>query len=652
MAETVKEEDLRKIWSWNATVPESVEACVHDLITERMLLEAPAVCAWDGELTYGELDTLSSRLAYHLVGLGVGPEVIVPLCFEKSMWMPVAMLGVMKAGGAGCAIDITQPRARLEAIMHQAQPHIVLSSAANTTLARSLLDDIPILAIEKDGLCQLPPTPPTMPSVPRTSVGPTNTLYLVFTSGSTGTPKGVVITHSNFSSALFYQTQQLGFKRSSRVLDMASYAFDAAWYNALHTLYAGGCLCIPSENERRNDLTGAIRRLKPTFINLTPKLCEFLDATSLQGLDMIELAGEQADARQVSRMREVTSVRFAYGPAECSILSTVSGNDASCSNVGRGLGIRTWVVNADDPRILVPMGSVGELWIEGPLVGQGYLNDGIKTAEAFVENPPWLLQGGPGIPGRSGRLYRTGDLVRYNADDGSLVFAGRKDAQVKIRGQRVELGEVEQQILKNLPNAVDTQVVADVIKPKESDSATLVVFVKNTEGIKAAIVPLEERLTAALPTYMIPSAYIALKEIPMSQTGKTDRKKLRELGATYTLEHIAQINLARGEWRQPETATEKQLQKLWATVLGIDAGIIGVADSFLRIGGDSIKAMRLVAAAREVRRHNHKRSYIRITNSLSHSPGWSVFNSCRCVEASEVMRPSGCCRRIAVVSWN
>ncbi|KAI0839487.1 nonribosomal peptide synthase [Hypoxylon sp. FL0890] len=599
LAEAAMEEDLGKVWRWNATVPEAIDACVHDLIKGRIIPEAAAVCAWDGELTYAELDILSARLADHLVVLGVGPEVIVPLCFEKSMWMPVAMLAVMKAGGAGCAIDITQPRTRLQAIMQQVRPRIVLSSAANRVLAKGLLEDVPVLDIDKNRLDQLLSTPPTTPRIPSTPVKSTNTLFIVFTSGSTGTPKGVVISHSNFSSALIHQTQELGFKRTSRTLDMASYAFDAAWYNALHTFYAGGCLCIPSENERRNDLTGCLRRLKPNFINLTPKLCEFLDATALQSLDMIELAGEQADARQVIRMRDATRVRFAYGPAECSVLSTVSKEDASCSNIGYGLGVRTWVVNADEPSMLVPVGSVGELWIEGPLVGQGYLHDETRTAAVFVKDPPWLLEGAPGIPGRCGRLYRTGDLVRYNDDDGSLLFVGRKDAQVKIRGQRVELGEVEQHIIRNLPDTIDTQVIADVIKPNGSDSPILVVFFKKTEGIETALSSLEEKLSVSLPTYMIPSAYVAVDEIPMSQTGKTDRKKLRELGATFTLEHLAKVNLARGEWQRPQTATEKQLQRLWAAVLGINADIIGAANSFLRVGGDSIKAMRLVAAARE-----------------------------------------------------
>ncbi|RYP44173.1 hypothetical protein DL768_009343 [Monosporascus sp. mg162] len=589
-------EDLRKIWGWNAVVPETIHACVHQLIAEKMIHEAQAVCAWDGELTYGELDALSSTLADFLIGFGAGPEVIIPLCFEKSMWMPVAMMAVMKAGGASCALDVTQPEARLGTIMEQIKPTIILSSATSADLAHRMSDNAAVVTVDKASLDELSVV---LPSPPHTPVEPTNSLYLVFTSGSTGTPKGVVITHGNFSSALIHQTAHLGFKRSSRVLDFASYAFDAAWYNTIHTLYAGGCLCIPSENSRRNDLAGSIRQLRPNFANLTPKLCEFLDAASLEILDTIELAGEAPDKVQVDRLRQTTTVRFAYGPAECSILSTVTDGAAPCSNIGHALGVRAWIVNSEDDSLLAPVGSIGELWIEGPLVGQGYLRDESRTAHAFVDNPPWLLKGGPGYPGRSGRVYRTGDLARYDSNDSSLIFAGRKDAQVKIRGQRVELGEVEHQILKNLPEALHAQVIADVIRPKESDRAILVAFLVTTNEVQAAIEPVQEALGQSLPTYMVPSFFIPVDEIPMTQTGKRDRRKLRELGATLTLGQLSDLTLARSQWRQPETAAEKQLQSLWASVLKVESKSVGADDNFLRIGGDSIGAMRLVVAARE-----------------------------------------------------
>lgn len=599
-ADIVSDHDLHQIWSWNANISPAVDACVHDLIREKAQPDARAICSWDGELTYRELDSHSSRLADKLMRLDIRPESIVPLYFEKSMWMPVAMLAVMKAGGASCGIDITQPEARLQAIIEQVQPRIVLCSASQLELVEKLSKkDTAILVVDKDHLERLPCLATNSTFVPSESVRPNNMLYLVFTSGSTGKPKGVVITHSNFSSALVYQTSQLGFRRTSRVLDFASYAFDATWYNTLHTFYAGGCLCIPSENDRRNDLTGCISRLRPNFANLTPKLCEFLDTASLQALEMIELAGEAPDERQVSRMRKMTKVRFAYGPAECSILSTVADEHATSSKIGQGLGVRTWVVDADNADVLAPIGSVGELWIEGPLVGRGYLNNPEKTAATFVDNPAWLLQGAAGFEGRPGRLYRTGDLVRYAAD-GSLHFVGRKDGQVKIRGQRVELGEIEHHIRQSLPESMPYSVVAEVIKPLKSDNAMLVAFIETADSMEGIVATLEEKLAEVLPSYMVPTAYIAVENIPISQTGKTDRQQLRRLGATFTLERLAALNLARRRGRPPETAMERQLQSLWSSVLKINSTTINAEDSFLKIGGDSIGIMRLVAVARQV----------------------------------------------------
>ncbi|KAK9778105.1 putative Carrier domain-containing protein [Seiridium cardinale] len=591
------EGDLHTIWQWNSMLPQTVNACVHQLICQRISYDDQAVCAWDGDLTYRELDDLSSRLAASLIGLGAGPEVIIPLCFEKSMWMPVAMMAVMKAGGASCALDVTQPEGRLRSIVKQIKPTIIISSKSSKGIADCLSGKAFVVTVDKESLER---SPAALPAASQTIVTPENSLYVVFTSGSTGAPKGVVITHSNFSSALVHQNERLGFKRSTRTLDFASYAFDAAWYNTLHTLYAGACLCIPSEESRHNDLNGAIHQLRPNFANLTPKLCAFLDTESLGLLGLIELAGETADAMQVNRLRETTAVRFAYGPAECSILSTVSNETASCSNIGHGLGVRTWIVDSENDSLLAPLGSVGELWIEGPLVGQGYLRDDLKTTEAFIENPQWLAQGGPGYEGRSGRVYRTGDLVRYDSsNDGSLVFFGRKDAQVKIRGQRVELGEVEHQILESLPKGCCTQVVADVIKPKDSENYILVAFLASIETTQAATESMHEKLAHSVPSYMIPTFFVPVDEIPVAQTGKTDRRKMRELGTSLTLRQLSDMSMTRSDWRQPETVLEKELQALWAAALKVDIDSIGADDNFLRIGGDSIGAMRLVVAARK-----------------------------------------------------
>jgi amino acid adenylation domain-containing protein len=615
--ETVSQQDLRDIWSWNATVPETVEGCVHDVIAERARERpgAPAVCAWNGELTYGELDELSTSLAYRLLGLGVQPGAIVPLCFEKSMWTPVAMLAVMKAGAASVAMDVTQPEERLRSIVNQSGSQLILSSAASEDLADRLTDDRGIVAVADSKRLE---RAASVREIVLPPVRPSDKLYVVFTSGSTGTPKGAIISHANFTSAIKHQQKALGFSSSSRVYDFASYAFDVAWSNALHTLAAGGCICVPSEGQRRGNIPGSMRDMQVNFAELTPTVARIVQQSEID-LQILILSGESASARDVQCWGESTVAHNGYGPAECTITSTicpVSQDAEGEPSVGRGVGLNTWVVDATDHSRLVPVGCAGELLLEGPLVGQGYLNEPAKTAAAFIEDPSWLIRGGPGLPGRCGRVYKTGDLVRYNSD-GTLQFVGRKDTQVKIRGQRVELGEVEQHVQAAMTGAAGAAnavkavvVVAEVFKPQGSENAMLVVFVGVREGpgetptstrsaVARMTAGIEDKLAAALPVYMVPSAYILLLDIPTTATGKTDRRRLRGIGQAMTTEQLAAQNLSRGEHRPPSTVREWQLAGLWANVLRIEASSIGADDSFLRVGGDSIAAMRLVKAARE-----------------------------------------------------
>jgi aryl carrier-like protein len=308
----------------------------------------------------------------------------------------------------------------------------------------------------------------------------------------------------------------------------------------------------------------------------------------------------------------------AYGPSECGVLSTVcmeTMTGSEPSNIGSGVGCVTWIVDPADHERLVPIGAVGELLIEGPIVGRGYLGDPEKTAAAFVEDPPWLLRGGGGVDGRRGRLYKTGDLVRY-ASDGSLVFVGRKDTQVKVRGQRVELGEVEHHVRQALPEGSD--VVAEVVRPESGrHEPMLVAFVRPPasptaetdardvsestsldELVRKLVAGLDDLLESALPRYMVPSAYVPVDSIPTTATGKTDRKRLRETAAAMTAAELAGWRASIGPKRRPTTDVEQQLATLWAQVLGVDADTIGLDDSFFRLGGDSIAAMKLVAAVR------------------------------------------------------
>ncbi|EFY88504.1 nonribosomal peptide synthase, putative [Metarhizium acridum CQMa 102] len=609
--ETITPQELEQIWNWNHAVPIAAEQCVHKLFeqTAQAQPDASAVCAWDGEWTYRDLDEASSRIAHYLVILGVGLEQIVPLCFEKSRWTPVAMLAVMKAGGASVALDSTQPEERLRTIVQQTEPALMLSSSASQELASRLsrqhvvvVDDGLLARLKPvSGTCQLP------------VVTPSNKLYVAFTSGSTGVPKGAVITHRNFSSAIQHMRNSRCaiVDPTARVYDFASYAFDISWFNSLQSLTNGACLCIPSEADRRNDLAGSIHRLQATFAILTPSTANILPLETICSLRTLMLAGEALPSEYAKRWLGLTRLTNGYGPCECTPITTVAaieGTKVVASSIGRGVGVNTWVVQASDHNRLVPIGDVGELMLEGPLVGCGYIGDAEQTTAAFIQDPTWLRHGASGFPGRQGRLYKTGDLVRYNSD-GSLVFVGRKDAnQVKIRGQRVELGDVEHHVHVSIPAA--RQVAAEVILPADANAQgrpTLAAFlvVEDQPGLSSEVqvmsvsAEVHHELTKRLPGYMVPSVYFSLHELPTNSSGKIDRRRLRELGAGFTVQQLAQLQSASvSNKRAPANEMERTLQKIWARVLGVDADKIGSDDSFFRLGGDSITAMQASAASR------------------------------------------------------
>ncbi|KAL6808070.1 hypothetical protein V8C40DRAFT_259914 [Trichoderma camerunense] len=603
--------DLSTLWTWNAIVPTGVERCVHDIFIEKVNAQpdSPAICAWDGELTYRHLDELSSCLASYLTGVGIGPGHIVPLCFEKSMWMPVAMLGVMKAGGASIALDVSQPVERLLGITQQVASEVILTSTLNYGLASKLTKSTPIIV---DSKCSsfLPSNMTAETDIPQRLISPakpSDLLYVVFTSGSTGTPKGVLITHRNFSSAAQYQQPFLKLHQSSRIYDFASYSFDVSWANFLNAITSGGCLCIPSDYDRKNRIEDSIKDLRANYIELTPSVAALLTLESLPKLGVLVLGGEIFKPEHISCMGAFDTVLNTYGPSECTITTTGVEVIPGCPDsktIGRGLGVTTWVVDPDNHNQLLPLGDVGELLIEGPLIGQGYLNDLAATEAAFIDSPPWLLAGGANALGRRSCLYKTGDLVRYN-QDGTLSFVGRKDSQVKVRGQRVELSEVENHIRQLLSTEEVQQIVAEVVSTEGTGTDALVVFVvlagakslsKNEVEVKMAAMTafLDERLVKQLPSYMIPNAYIPLVAIPLTTTGKTDRQRLREyrhrrITSKCTHDSPADLQLSDIQIR---------LANLWAQAVKHQHIMVDPHDHFFKIGGDSISAMRLVSLAR------------------------------------------------------
>ena len=510
------------------------------------------------------------------------------------------MLAIMKAGCTAVILDTTLPLSRLEAIVRELDSPVIQSSLVNLELAKGLTDQQLIVLCEETLRSFDAPSIQVLPIVDASA-----NLYLVFTSGSTGTPKAAVITHSNFSSAIHHQQAATGFNRSSRVCDLAKYAFDISWSNFVHTLAAGGCICIPSQQEISNDLAGALLAYEANFMDITPSVAGVLQPSDLSGIQTVVFAGEPLPGHIASQWATHARVLNMFGPAECTPKATMAvierhsaASSAGC--IGRGLGLCTWVVDSQDHQRLITIGAVGELVLEGPLVGAGYFRDIERTKASFVDSPEWLTYGNStNHKGRQGRLYKTGDLVSYNPD-GSLNFIGRKDAQTKINGQRLELGDVEHNLIAYMDAGPSGKIAAEVLTPSDSDKPMLVAFVQSSQHVdfRAKMIGFQDRLAARLPAYMILSAYITIEELPLSSSGKMDRKQLRAIGATMTRNELTTSFSAQTERRTPSTNHELCLQKLWSEVLNVLIESIAADDSFLQHGGDSIQAMKLTMRAR------------------------------------------------------
>ncbi|GME39287.1 Nonribosomal peptide synthase [Neofusicoccum parvum] len=611
------ERDLSEIWRWNRTLPPTITKCMHELVAERAQAHptALAIDAWDGRFTFAEVETQSTALAQHLTALGLGANMIAPLCFEKSRWTVVAVLAVMKTGAAFVLTDPSQPLARLQGIAAQVCATFVLTSAANAALGAAIAPAATVVPVSAATFAAaLQPSAAALPPVPLDAL-----MYVIFTSGSTGQPKGVMLSHGAYGSGTLPRAAAVGYDAASRVLDFASYAFDVSIDSMLATLAHGGCLCIPSDAERLDDLSGFIRRLRVTMANLTPSVARILDPDIVPGLRSLGVGGEAVTASDVAIWGRETRVVNGYGPSEVGVGCTTNHSAATGRpyvSIGPGTGGVMWIVDPEDHNVLLPVGAVGELLVEGPCVGEGYLGDPEKTAAAFIADPPWLVAGFGEVQGRRGRLYKTGDLVKYDPDgSGYLVFAGRKDTQVKLRGQRVELGEVEYHLRSQLPSRV--RVAAEVIKPEGGKEPTLVAFIFDPEHeaakdgstdvqrvnftaeVAAVMKEMDGRLGSVLPKYMVPAAYISISHMPHLVSGKTDRKILRAAGASMVLQDLAKLRESAGDAQEPTTPVEMSLRKIWSRIFNMPEEEIGINHSFFALGGDSVSAMKLVAAARE-----------------------------------------------------
>jgi amino acid adenylation domain-containing protein len=610
----ITDTEKQQIWNWNQNLPDIVERCIHDVFAENAKLQpdSPAICAWDGTLTYTELDQLSTSLAAQIQQkYRISPEDIVLLCFEKSMWTIVAMVAVSKAGGVFAPLDPDHPQSRHQDIIAQTNSKLILT--CNRYLTSLEWVDINVLTVNSASIRSSANSRQL-----RSEASPSSAAYVIFTSGSTGKPKGVVQRHQSAVTSCLGHGKTFGLTSNTRFLQFATYTFDASITEIITTLLYGGCVCVPSEEDRRDNLARFINSTRVNTANLTPTVARLLNPNSVPTLKYLVLSGEQVNLTDWEAWNGHAQTINAYGPAECCVkcAAFIGDQDFKTGLIGKSIASVSWIASAQNHENLVPIGAIGELLVEGHILAREYLGDPEKSRAAFISNPRWLSEGSQIVPGRKGRLYKTGDLVRYEKS-GNLVYIGRKDGQVKIRGQRVETGEIEFHIRESMPE-LEKLAVETFLPAGETTKAVLAAFLQLSNkggidhpsgtGVKGIsdvqlVYPqtLDQSLAQRLPHHMVPNYYFSLAKLPTTTSGKINRKQLREIGNSFSAQELANMRKHNaGEIRRPSTDMERKLQMLWARVLNMEAGSIGLDDDFFDLGGDSVLAMKLVSEAREV----------------------------------------------------
>ncbi len=566
------EVELNLFEEWNNTdVNYPQDKCVHQLFAEQVAKtpDAVAVEFEEQKLTYRQLNQRADELANYLQALGVGPEVLVGICVERSLEMVIGLLGVLKAGGAYVPIDPAYPEERIALMLSDSGASVLLTQEK---LAATLpKHDARTVYLDRN-------LPETSPAAAPTPPAPENLAYVIYTSGSTGKPKGVQISHRALVNFLASMQQTPGIAANDVLLAVTTISFDIAGLELYLPLTVGARVVLASRTAASDgtQLAEKISASGATVMQATPATWRLLLASGWRGSKNLKiLCG--GEALPVDLAEELLSrggsVWNLYGPTETTIWSAVCEVDAqklegSSVPVGRPIA-NTQIYLLDNSQNLVPVGVPGEIYIGGDGLARGYLNRPELTAEKFVANP---FNGG-------GKLYKTGDLARY-LPDGKVEYIGRIDNQVKLRGHRIELGEIE--ALSNQHPGVRQAVV--VAREDLPGDKRLVAYIIASETPSSSD-ELRSWLKEKLPQYAIPSAFVFLDSFPLTPNGKIDRKSLPA------------PEVAPKENSRPRTPVEELVAGVWQDVLGLAA--VGREDNFFELGGHSLLATRVVSRLRQ-----------------------------------------------------
>jgi amino acid adenylation domain-containing protein len=571
----------RLLVEWNDTaVDYPQERCIHQLFEAQVVRtpEAVAVVFEDKELTYAELNARANQLARHLVALGVGPEVLVGICMERSLELIVGLLGILKAGGTYVPLDPGYPQTRLAFMLKDTAAPVLLTQEA--LLAQLSHYEGRTLCLDRDW-----PNIATHSEANLLSATTAESLaYVIYTSGSTGRPKGTCIEHRSVVR-LVRNTNYIALGPEEVFLQFAPISFDASTFELWGSLLNGAMLVVcPAGQLSLQELGREIQENGVTTLWLTAALFHHMVDTqieSLRGVRQLLAGGEALSVPHVRRMLEVIGegrLINGYGPTEnttftCCYVMTAGTRIEQTVPIGRPIS-NTRVYVLDGHMRPVPVGVYGELYIAGDGLAREYLHQPGLTAEKFVPDPFSKVSGA--------RMYHTGDLVRY-LQDGTIEFLGRIDNQVKIRGYRIELGEIEVALLQH--PAVREAVI--IVREDTPGDKQLVAYIVPADASFSETELLRAFLEVRLPNYMLPSAFVTLDALPLTLNGKIDRKTLP------TPERPVQ----KSNFDAPRTESEKILAGIWAELLGLES--VGMEDDFFELGGHSLLALRMLARAEQ-----------------------------------------------------
>ncbi|RNA61469.1 amino acid adenylation domain-containing protein [Chryseobacterium nematophagum] len=554
------------------------EATLHELF-ERQVEKTPdhiALVYEDVKLTYRELNERSNQLANYLLDTyKIQPDELIPLCLERSEQMLIAILGVLKSGGAYVPMDPSYPMDRIEHILGDTKARVVIGDE-NTI--KKLFEcqpethDLAILSLNSSEMIDTLRS--SFKENPNTDVSSEDLSYVIYTSGTTGKPKGVMIEHTGVINLVEFMISSHRLTEYTNVGCYSNYVFDAFGCEIFPVLCHGNTTWLYNSMLRTSvkELNEYIKNNNIEVSFIPPVLLqEIILDTSLK---LIYAGGETFPT--IDKTRSDIILINEYGPTETTVCATYHHyhDDGNPLNIGRPI-VNTTVYVLDGYLRCVPIGAVGELYIGGAGLSRGYLNLAELTAERFLENP-FQSEEEKSI-GYNGRMYKTGDLVRY-LPGGELEYVGRNDFQVKIRGYRIELGEIENRLLEY--EGIRQAVV--LAKENSAGLKYLAAYYVSESGLEHT--DLSDYLMGVLPEYMVPSAYVHLEELPITINGKLDRRALPEPSFTGNKEYIA-----------PQTPLQRDLAAIYGDVLGLDPSTIGIHDDFFRLGGNSIMAIKLIS---------------------------------------------------------